>query len=67
MTEQWAKAFFATRIPFHAAENKEFKKAMEMMRPGVGKNLLSERDLAGKLLTKEHGKIDDEMKACLQV
>ena len=54
-------------MPFNVSENKEFKKAMEMMRPGVGKNLLSRRDLAGKLLTTEHGKIDDEMKASLQV
>ena len=38
-----------------------------MMRPGVGKNLLSRRDLAGKYLTEEHNKIDDEMKSSLSV
>ena len=38
-----------------------------MMRPGVGKNLLSRRDLAGKYLTEEHDKIDDEMKSSLSV
>ena len=67
LTDQWARAFFKNRIPFSVANDPEFKKAMEMMRPGVGKNLLSRRDLAGKLLTTEHGKIDSEMKASLQV
>ena len=67
MAEQWARAFYANRLPFNVAENKEFKKAMEMMRPGVGAKLLSRQALAGKHLTKEHGKIDDEMKKSLQV
>ena len=38
-----------------------------MMRPGIGKNLFTRKDLAGKYLTKEHDKIDDEMKSALLV
>ena len=67
LSEQWAKVFFANRLSFNVAENKEFKAAMEMMRPGVGKNLLSRWDLAGTHLTREHDKIDDAMKQDLQV
>ena len=67
MAEQWAKAFYANNLPFRIAEDKEFKKAMEMMRPGIGKDLLSRKSLAGKQLTKEHDKIDEEMKSSLQV
>jgi hypothetical protein len=67
MAEQWARVFYANRLPFHVAENKEFKKALEMMRPGIGKNLFSQRDLAGKHLTNEHDKIDDVMKSSLSV
>ena len=67
LSEQWAKVFFAYRLSFNVAENKEFKAAMEMMRPGVGKNLLSRWDLAGTHLTREHDKIDDAMKQDLQV
>ena len=67
LSEQWAKVFFANRLCFNIAENKAFKAAMEMMRPGVGKNLLSRWDLAGTHLTREHDKIDDAMKQDLQV
>ena len=48
------------------AEDKEFKKALEMTRPGIGKDLLSRKDLAGKHLTREDDKIDDEMNSALQ-
>ena len=65
LSEQWAKVFFANRLS-NVAENKEFKAAMEMMHPGVGKNL-SRWDLTGTNLTREHDKIDDAMKQDLQV
>ena len=48
------------------AENKEFRKALEMTRPGIGKNLFSGKDLAGKHLTREHDKIDEEMNKALR-
>ena len=48
------------------AEDPEFKKAMEMSRPGVGAKLLTERSLAGTFLEKEHGKIDEQMRSRLQ-
>ena len=67
LQEQWAKAFFKNRIPFVVAEDPEFKKAMEMSRPGVGAKLLTRQSLAGSLLEKEHGKIDEQMRSRLQV
>ena len=63
---QWAKAFYANPLSFNVAEDKEFKKALEMTRPGIGKDLLSRKDLAGKHLTREDDKIDDEMNSALQ-
>ena len=67
LQEQWARAFYKNRIPFAVAEDPEFKKAMEMTRPGVGEKLLSERSLAGSSLEKEHAKIDEQMRSRLQV
>ena len=37
------------------------------MRPGVGKNLLGRKDLAGRLLDAEHDKIDGNMRSRLEV
>ena len=65
--EQWARAFYKNRWSFQTAEDPEFKKAMEMMRPGVGERLLTRKSLSGPLLDKEHDKIDGQMKQLLQV
>ena len=67
LQEQWARAFYKNRLPFAIAEDPEFKKAMEMTRPGVGGKLLSERSLAGDLLDKEYEKIDEQMHSNLRV
>ena len=67
LEEQWARAFYKNRLPFHVAEDKEYKKAMEMTRPGVGAKLLTRKNLAGPLLDKEHEKIDNKMESSLQV
>ena len=66
LTDQWARAFFKNRIPFSVANDPEFKKAMEMMRPGVGDQLLSRKRLAGPCLDKEYDKIDGQMRNSLQ-
>jgi hypothetical protein len=66
LEEQWARAFYSCRFSFSAAEDPEFQKAMELMRPGVGKNLLGRKDLAGRLLDAEHDKIDGNMRARLE-
>ena len=55
------------RWPLHSCEDKEFKKALEMMRPGVGGKLLHRKKLAGSQLDKEHNKIDADMRSSLQV
>ena len=67
LEEQWARAFYSCRFSFSAAEDPEFQKAMELMRPGVGKNLLGRKDLAGRLLDAEHDKIDGNMRSRLEV
>ena len=64
--EQWPRAFYKNRWSFHTAEDPEFRKAMEMMRPGIGERLLTEKNLAGPLLDKEHDKIDGQMRKLLQ-
>ena len=42
------------RWSLHSAEDKKFKKALEMMWPGIGGKLWSEKKLAGSQLDKEH-------------
>ena len=41
ISAQWARAFYKNRIPFSVADDPEFRRAMEMMRPGVGDQLLN--------------------------
>ena len=67
LSQQCARMFYKNRLPFQIAEDPEFLKFCEMMRPGLGGKLLSRKDLSGKALTKEHGKIDSEMRLALQV
>ena len=67
LAEQWARVFYKNRWSFHTAEDEEFKKALEMMRPGIGGKLLTEKSLAGSQLDKQHDRIDEEMHSCLQV
>jgi hypothetical protein len=50
--EQWAQAFYKNRWSFHTAEDPEFRKAMEMMRPGIGERLLTERTWLGHFWTR---------------
>ena len=66
LTDQWARAFYKNRIPFSVADDPEFRRAMEMMRPGVGDQLLNKKKLAGPSLDKEYDKIDGEMRINLQ-
>ena len=49
------------------AEDPEFIKFCEMMRPGLGGKLLSRKDLSGKALSNEHDTIEEEMRSSLQV
>ena len=67
LQQQWARVFNKLRIPFHASEDEEFKKAIEMTRPGLGSKLLTRKDLAGKHLSAEHEKIDEKMRSSLEV
>ena len=67
ISEQWARVFYRNRLPFSLAEDNEFKTALNMMRPGIGDKLMTRKDLAGKYLTKEHSKIDMEMRSALEV
>ena len=41
------------RWSLHSAEDEKFKKALEMMRPGIGGKLWSEKKLAGSQLDKD--------------
>ena len=47
------------------AEDPEFIKFCEMMRPGLGGKLLSRKDLSGKALSNEHDTIEEEMRSSL--
>ena len=40
------------RWSLHSAEDEELKKALKIMRPGIGGKLLSEKKLAGSQLDK---------------
>ena len=55
---QWANFFYAARIPFLAAENTEFKKAMEMTRPGFPVESIIRKSLAGKFLDNKFEDIE---------
>ena len=59
--------FYKNWLPFHVAEDPEFIKLCEMMRPGLGGKLLSRKDLSGKALSNEHDTIEEEMRSSLQV
>lgn len=67
MSAQWSRVIYTNNLPFSLADNSEFKKAINLMRPGVGDRLMTRKDVAGKLLTNEHDKIDAEMRSVLQV
>ena len=66
LSKQAARMFYKNRLPFHVAEDPEFIKFCEMMRPGLGGKLLSRRDLSGKALTNEHDTIEQEMRSSLK-
>ena len=66
MRNQWAKVFYKNRLPFKLVEDSEFKKAVDLMRPGMGGKLPTRRELAGKYLDREHSLIDAEMKSRLE-
>lgn len=55
---QWANFFYSSRIPFLAAENPEFKKAMEMTRPGFPVEIINRHNLGGKLLDEKFDEIE---------
>ena len=55
---QWANFFYAARIPFLAAENDEFKKALEMTRPGFPVRSINQRNLSGKFLENKFEEIE---------
>ena len=63
LDSQVAKAFYSCRIPFNAIENDEFRKLIEMLRPGY--NPPSRKDLSGFLLDKEYKCYEDKMKSSL--
>ena len=64
IAEQWSRFFYSSRLPFAACENPEFKKALEITRPGLG-DLLSRKELAGKYLDIQYTAIEKESKVCL--
>ena len=57
IASQWANFFYASRIPFLAAENEEFKKALEMTRPGFPVQSINRRNLSGKFLENKNKEI----------
>ena len=55
---QAAKFFYSCNISFHSAENKEYKKFCEMLRPGYKPP--NERDLAGDLLDQVYDEVENK-------
>ena len=67
LQQQCARMFFKNRLSFNVAEDVEFQKFVDMLRPGMGTKLITRWDLSGKALDKEHDRIDGAMRKSLQV
>lgn len=50
MQKAWGDFFYSARIPFAAADNKYFHRAIEMTRPGMGNKILNRKMLSDNLL-----------------
>lgn len=48
LRSQWAKVFYKNRLPFSLSEDPDFQKAIDLLRPGMGRRLFNQRELAGK-------------------